>query len=160
MDNEPDNTYNAPRPFSPVGALQAELMSMGWGFYQTGPNEGEWLKFDETGDKVTARSGDATWRDDYATAKRKLGRGLLSVKLDGIRRRSGAGFYKGTSGSTGHDVRWGEVEQAFTDVRFLLGQVDALLRENQELRDMAKRDVVVQGGEIKIDDFKPSAFKR
>lgn len=49
---------------------EAALEAMGWMFCQTGPNEGEWMKFVDDG-KPVARQCDEAWEQDLASADRQ-----------------------------------------------------------------------------------------
>lgn len=44
------------------------LQNCGWSFYQTGPDEWGWLKFDGDG-KCIGQQGDQTWIDDLVAAE-------------------------------------------------------------------------------------------
>lgn len=46
--------------------VEDNLKRWGWTYFQTGPNEGEWLLFGPRG--LLARQGDGRWRDDYRDA--------------------------------------------------------------------------------------------
>lgn len=47
--------------------MSALLHARGWGLFQTGPDEGDWLKFH--GKTVVARAGDSAWQQDYEEAR-------------------------------------------------------------------------------------------
>ncbi len=44
------------------------MRSLGWEFFQVGPNEGKWLKFDTEGN-IVARQGDKIWKKDCDKAR-------------------------------------------------------------------------------------------
>lgn len=57
--------------FPTTDSIGVELENLGWGFYQVGPNEGDWLKFGGDGE-LLARSGDETWCNDLAIARNRV----------------------------------------------------------------------------------------
>ena len=44
-----------------------KMKAFGWDFVPTGPNEWEWVKFDNAGN-VCAREGSKTWHEDIKEA--------------------------------------------------------------------------------------------
>lgn len=45
--------------------LERAMKMLGWDFYQTGPDEGEWLLI---AGYIVARQGDAKWKEDLVKA--------------------------------------------------------------------------------------------
>lgn len=51
--------------------LQAKMCEMGWKFYPFGPEDWEWMKFDDEGRRI-ARQGDPVYNSDLAYARERI----------------------------------------------------------------------------------------
>jgi len=52
-------------------SLEEAMMELGWEYFQSGPDKGEWLMFDRN-DEIIAREGSERWLRDYKEAMLKI----------------------------------------------------------------------------------------